>query len=140
MRSSLVALATLAACEGRATIRSCDQDLGGEYTAGDRRWMVIDHGEQLEIYPAFPDVPASSLEVAPRTLELWREGGVLRGATHRRYMQGAASCTAKLPATIARCADNTLEIVHAETAPPLGFAPCTWGRTDPARVERWTRR
>lgn len=139
MRLLLVALAVLTACEG-TTITSCDQDLGGEYAAGDRRWMVLDHGEQLEIYPAFPDVPVSSLEIAPRTIELWREGGVLRGATHRRYMQGAASCTARVPATIARCADNTLEIVHAETAPPLGFTPCTWGRADPARVERWTRR
>ncbi len=100
----------------------------------------MDHGEQLEIYPAFPDVPASNLEVAPRTIELWREDGVLRGNTHRRYMQGSSSCTAKVPATIARCADNTLEIVHAETVPPLSFTPCSWGRTEPARVERWTRR
>ncbi len=136
----LLAVAALTACEGRATITSCDQDLGGEYAVGDRRWIVMDHGEQLEIYPAFPDVPASNLEVAPRTLELWREDGMLRGKTHRRYMQGAASCTAKVSATIARCANNTLEIVHAETSPPLSFAPCTWGRTEPAQVERWMRR
>lgn len=135
----LLALA-LAGCDGRSAITSCEQDLGGEYAAGDRRWMILDHGELVEIYPVFPDVPASNLEVAPRMLELWREHGALRGNTHRRYMQGAASCIARVPATIARCADNTLEIVHAETAPPLGFAPCTWGRTEPAGVERWTRR
>jgi hypothetical protein len=134
-------LLALIGCDRRAPIATCDQDLSGEYVAGDRTWMIVDRGEQLDIYPLFRDVPSSSspLEVAPRTIELFREG-VPRGHTQRRYMQGANICIAKVPATIARCADDVLEVVHAETAPPLGFTPCQWGRTDPARVERWTRR
>lgn len=129
----------LIACD-RPRITSCDQDLGGEYAAGDRRWMVLDHGDSLEVYPVFPDAAASTLEVAPRWIELWREAGQLQGQTNRRYMSGAAMCTAHVPVTVARCTDNTLELVLAEPVPPLTFTPCTWGRTEPARVERWIRR
>lgn len=134
-----IALA-VAGCDRRPPITSCDQDLTGEYAAGEQRWMVTDRGGQLDVFPLFPDVPASVLEVAPRSIELARIGGTLRGHTRRRYMKGATSCIAKLPATIARCADDTLEVVHAETAPPLAFEPCQWGRTEPARVDHWQRR
>ncbi len=148
----LIALAC-AGCDRRATITSCDQDLTGEYAseatgeqvplgraAAEQHWMVVDHGARLEVFPLFADVPGGDLEIAPRTIELARtQDGTLRGDTRRRYMKGSASCVAKVPARIARCASDTLEIVHAETAPPLGFAPCQFGRTEPARVERWNR-
>lgn len=140
MTRALIALAVAAGCERRAPIESCAQDLEGVYQVGDRTWMVLDRGTQLDVYPLFRDLPASPLEVAPRSLELAREGGAIRGVTRRRYMRGADSCVAKLPATIARCAGDTLEVVHAETAPPLELAPCRWGTTEPARVERWRRR
>lgn len=137
----LTLLLELIACD-RPRITSCDQDLGGEYSAGDRRWVVIDHGESLEVYPVSPDVVPSTieLEIAPKWIELWREDGRLQGQANRRYMKAAAICTAHVPVTVARCADNTLDVVHAEPAPPLSFAPCAWGRTEPARVERWVRR
>ena len=45
----------------------------------------------------------------------------------------------QLPVRVARCADDTLEVVHADPPPPLSFAPCQFGRAEPARVERWRR-
>ena len=132
------------ACDRRAPITSCDQDLSGEYADGDRRWTVVDHGRQLDAFPGFADVPsAGGLEVAPRVLELYRAGAgpeeQLRGDVKRRYMKGALSCWSKLPVRVARCADDTLEVVHADPPPPLSFAPCQFGRAEPARVERWRR-
>lgn len=144
MRCALVAVAVLAGCDRRAPIETCDHQLTGEYAGEHGAWMILDQGQRLEAYPLFPDVPAArgeATEVAPRMIELARsaEGG-LEGDARRRYMKGATSCLAKVPVRIARCANDTLEVVHGDTAPPLGFAPCAWGRTEPARVERWTRR
>jgi hypothetical protein len=137
----VAAIAVFTGCDRRAPIDSCAADLTGEYDSAAGRWSITDRGHRLEVFPLFPDVPASELEVAPRVIELARtKDGTIRGEVRRRYMQAATSCVAKLPVRIARCADNALEVVHGDTAPPLGFAPCQWGRSEPARVERWTRR
>ncbi len=137
IRFAVIALAC-AGCDRRATIESCEQDLTGEYEADGRHWMVIDQGARLEVFPLFADVPPAEIEVAPRMIEFRRSpDGTLRGDTKRRYMKGSASCVTKLPARIARCAANTLEVVHAETTSPLAFSPCQFGQADPARVERW---
>ena len=138
-----------AGCDRRVPITSCEQDLTGEYAseqvpsgrdAAGQRWMVVDQGTHLEVFPLFADVPGD-LETAPRMIELRRtDDGTLRGDTKRRYMKGSASCVTKVPARIARCSADMIEIVHAETAPPLSFSPCVFGRAEPARVERWTHR
>ena len=49
-----VALA-IVACSRREPIGSCDDDLRGVYVAGDERWMMLDQGDALEVYPLFPD-------------------------------------------------------------------------------------
>jgi hypothetical protein len=142
----LAALIVLAACGGGAPIASCDDDLRGVYAAGDRRWMVIDRGATLEAYPLFPDgdgppeLPA--LVAAPRVIDLARggaDGAPLTGVLRRRYMRRAERCDAQLPVQVTRCAGDTLEIVLADPAPPISFAPCAWTQPGPSRVERWRR-
>ncbi len=141
MNARACLFALLVGCEHRAPITSCTQDLTGAYASGDRQWMVLDHGPTLEAFPLFPDVPgAGALEVAPSVIEWSREDAQIRGHVQRRYMQRADSCVAATPATIASCAGDQLEVVLAETSPPIGFAPCRWPRTEPSRRERWIRR
>jgi hypothetical protein len=143
MRLAVLALGVAAACDHRAPIASCAQDLTGVYgSSGERRWMVLDDGDTLEAFPLFPDVPASSfapLEVAPRVIELARVGPrpVIEGEVHRRYMQRADLCLARVHAAITRCAGDQLELVLADPPPPLSFAPCRWGGRAPTHVERW---
>jgi hypothetical protein len=157
------------ACDRRAPIASCDDDLRGVYRADDaggERWMVLDHRATLEAYPLFPDTAASpepeiappiapeiaprlALEIAPRVIDLARPSGgaaggsaasaQLDGTVRRRYLQRAARCDAQAPVRVTRCADDTLELVLTDPQPPLGFAPCTWPRAAASRVERWRR-
>jgi hypothetical protein len=139
-RAAIVA-AVLCACDRRAAITSCDDDLRGRWrTETGQTWMILDGGDALEIYPLFPDVPgdASDLEVAPRVIDLRRTPAGISGELHRRYLRRAAICDAKVPARITACGD-ALDLVFADPAPPVGFAPCAWGRTNPSRRERWHR-
>lgn len=136
MSRAALAVLWLAACGGRAPLADCDDDLGGVYTSGDARWMVLDLGTTVEAYPLFTDVPPGG-ETGPRMLELARP--TLAGTVRRRYMQQAARCDAAVPARITRCRGDTLELVLTEPAAPLGFAPCTWPRPAGSRVERWRR-
>jgi hypothetical protein len=138
-----LAVACLAACDQRAPITSCASNLAGEYVNGEQRWMILDHGTSIEAYPLFPDVPAGTpFEVAPRMIELRRtpNSPQLAGEVRRRYMTGTAMCTAKITARITACTNESLDIVLADTSPPLGFAPCQWPRSEPSRRERWIRR
>jgi hypothetical protein len=135
-----VALALLVACDRRAPIASCGEDLRGVYAAGDQRWMMLDTGDTLEAYPLFPDAPATpGLEVAPRVIDLTRTPDGLAGFVRRRYMQGTARCEAKVPVRVTACAADALELVVADPTPPLAFEPCSWPRREPSRVERWVR-
>lgn len=139
MRAALVV--ALAAC-GRPAIDSCEDRLDGIYTVDGKAWIVTDHriagkSRTLEAYPLFPDVPPSEgLEVAPRVIDFAAD---LSGVVRRRYMRGATGCTAKVPARITQCSAEGLEIVLADPAPPTGFVPCTFGRTEPSRREKWRR-
>jgi hypothetical protein len=135
-----LALLAWAACDRRVPITSCADDLSGEYANGDQRWMVLDRGSSLEAYPLFPDVPAGPLEVAPRVIELGRTGTQIAGEVRRRYMKATTICIAKLPARITACTDDSLELVFADTSPPLAFDPCRWPGPEPSRRERWMRR
>jgi hypothetical protein len=136
----------IAACR-RDPIASCDDDLRGVYLAASERWMVLDHGTTLEAYPLFPDgAPAAragdatALEIAPRVIDLERGSGApIEGTLHRRYLQRAEICDARVPVHITRCAGDTLELVLADPAPPIAFAPCTWPGPGPSRVVRWRR-
>jgi hypothetical protein len=141
VRRVALALACVAACDRRAPIASCADDLTGDYARGDRHWMILDRGATLEAYPLFPDVPAADdLEVAPRIVELGRSHGQLAGEVRRRYMKGSVACTAKVPARITSCTNDALELELADPSPPLAFAPCRWPPAEPSRPETWLRR
>ena len=141
-------------CSRRAPIGSCDDDLGGVYRpeGGDRgaRWMVLDRGAKLEVYPLFADADGPpDLVAAPRMIELARPAvGVasgaagrtgLEGTLRRRYMRRAQRCDARVPVHVTRCAGDTLELVLADAVPPVELAPCTWPAPAPSRLERWRR-
>jgi hypothetical protein len=102
--------------------------------------MIADDRDTLEIYPMFEDVPAagSGTVVAPRLIDLRRQP-TLAGEVHRRFMQGALVCEARAPIHVLRCAGDQLELVLADPAPPIGFAPCAWAGVAPSRRELWTR-
>jgi hypothetical protein len=163
-----VAVAAFAACDRRAPIASCDDDLRGVYVGGSERWMLLDNGPTLEAYPLFPDGSiADDLVVAPRVIDLERAGrlgdsrpgdshpgdshpddsrprepassATLRGTLHQRFMRRAERCDAHVPVEVARCAGDTLELVLADPSLPIGFAPCVWAGPGPSRIARWQR-
>ena len=129
------------ACGRRTPIASCDDNLRGVYTAGAERWMVLDNGSTLEVYPLFPDGDGPpDLVVAPRVIDFVRApGGELTGTLRRRYMRRAERCDAHVPVHVTRCAGDTLELVLADPAPPIELSPCTWPGPGPSRVEHWRR-
>ena len=135
-RALAVAVLLLVACNRRAAVTSCDDDLHGVWVAPDgARWDMLDHGATLEAYPMFDDAVA---EGAPRRIALERHQK-LAGEMMRRYTRGAESCEAHAPLRIAKCKDNELQVVLADPQPPLAFAPCTWGRPADSRLEHWHR-
>jgi hypothetical protein len=146
----LVAAAASAGC-GRRGLGSCDDDLRGMYTSGSERsperWMILDRGDALEAYAVFPDAdgPGShGVVAAPRELELHRgSGATIAGMVHRRYMRRAERCEARTEVHVVRCAGDAtgdmIELVLADPAPPLEFAPCTWPAPGASRVVRWRR-
>jgi len=163
-----VAVLALAACTGRASIETCDDDLRGVYAADGERWMVIDRGATLEAYPLMPDVALPDIlraepgvaatvgevprvEVTPRVIALTRTpdtathapddpgGSTIEGAVQRCYLRGEARCDARAAVSVTRCSRDTLELVVIDPAAPLDFAPCVWPTRSPARVARWRR-
>jgi hypothetical protein len=143
MRGAVLALAVavaVAACSHGPQLASCDDDLRGVYVADGERWMMLDRGATLEAYPMFPDGgPPGDLVIAPRVIDLERRGGALTGTLRRRYMRRAERCDAQLPVHVTSCAGETVTLVLADPAPPLGFSPCTWPGASPSRVVRWRR-
>ena len=141
----LAGMLALAACQRRAPLASCDDNLRGVYTAGPgdgaERWMILDSDDKLEAYPLFPDVDGPrELEIHPRRIDLTRATDpTLAGTVHRRYLRRADICEAQAPVHVTRCAGDTLELVLTEPAPPLGFSPCTWPGPAPSRLVRWQR-
>jgi hypothetical protein len=139
---ALAALAVAGACDRTEPIASCTDDLRGVYAVTGARWMVLDHRTTLEAYPLFDDAAgrrADGVEIAPRVLDLRRDGRTLAGSVRRRYLRGTDVCTARAPARVTRCAGDTLELVLGDPLPPLGFSPCAWPSPAPTRRERWIR-
>lgn len=143
IRAALAALGMLAAaCDRAPTITTCSDDLGGAWRdeATGHRWMILDTGAELEVYPLFPDVPPTpSLEVAPRVLDLARTGDQVTGDVKRRFMRGAEACIARAAVRVTTCSPDALELVLGEPSPPLAFAPCQAARPTGSHRERWRR-
>jgi len=152
------ALFVIAACSRREPIEGCDGDLRGVYVDkadAASRWMILDHGPTLEVYPLFPDGakpgPASAAgpasgdaaatEVAPRVIDFERAIGTptIDGTLRRRYQRGADLCDAHVPVHLTSCAGDVLQLVIADPAPPIRWAPCAWPGPGPSRVVRWRR-
>ncbi|MBL9018182.1 MAG: hypothetical protein JNL83_28605 [Myxococcales bacterium] len=128
------ALLLLAACGGKEPISSCADDLGGAWRAETgERWMIVDVGRRLEVYPLFDDtkLPGVTLEVGPRAIDLDSEHGDVK----RRF----GPCTGTAPAHLTSCAGDALELVLADPAPPIRVSPCAFGRPASSHRERWTR-
>jgi len=135
---SVVALVLGTACSTSTPLASCDDDLRGAWRdeASGVRWMILDRGASLEVYPLFADaVPAG----APRVIDLARGDGVVAGEVKRRFDHAADVCLARAPVRVTACHGDTLELVLADPVGPLGYAPCTWGTTAPSHRERWRR-
>ena len=130
------ALLLVAACGGAEPVTSCASALGGTWLSeSGERWMIVDTGKALEIYPLFDDtkLPGVTLEIGGRTIDLARE----RGAVKRRFTSGVGTCFATAPAHLVSCANDTLELVLSDPPLPIAFAPCAFGRPEPSRRERW---
>jgi hypothetical protein len=159
MRGLALAALSLCACDRRAPITACSDDLRGVYAVlpapgvpgatqhpdAAVRWMVLDNRRSLEVYPLFDDTVepapglAPGLEIAPRYFDLHRTPDGLVGEVRRRYLRGSERCDARAPARILACTSDTLELELADPTPPIGFAPCAWGQPAPTRRERWRR-
>jgi hypothetical protein len=122
----------LAACSREPT---CDDLHGVWRSESGERWMMLDDVGTLEAYPLFDDARSPG-EVAPRVIDLQRPA--LAGTQHRRYMRGADSCDDRVPVRVT-CTGATLDIVLADSTPPLSFAPCGWPHPGSSRHERWRR-
>jgi hypothetical protein len=135
---AVVAACCMAAAACGHHVRSCEDDLAGVYADDDgRRWMILDDGASLEGYPLFDDFHrGSGLEVAPRAIDFYRPE--LAGEVHRRYTRdpGGDTCTTRAPVRVTACADDQLELVLGDPAPPVRFAPCAQPAAD-SRAARW---
>jgi hypothetical protein len=135
LRAAVLVVA-LFGCDRRSTVTSCDGDLHGVWIAdGGARWSVIDYGKTLEAFPLFDDAVPSG---AARVIDLVRKDK-LAGEVKRRFMQRGDECVATAPIRIAKCKDDTLQVIVADPQPPLSFAPCSWGQAAESRVEHWRR-
>jgi hypothetical protein len=135
MRFGIAAILIVAACDRRAPIGGCDQRLAGAWTTPQGRWMIVDNGKTLEIYPLFDD---SIPDGAPRLIDLRRDGK-LAGDLQRRFMRRAVICEARAPVTVTACNDDTLQLVIGDVTAPLSYEPCAWPQQAPAHVELWRR-
>lgn len=129
-------LVAVAACDRRAPISSCEDDLHGVWiTPDDHRWMLLDNGATLEGYPLFDD---SVPDGAPRVIDLHR-GERFTGEVKRRFMKGATQCDAHAPIRIAKCKEDRLQLVISDVPTPLSMTPCQWPQPAEARFEHWRR-
>ena len=134
MRLAL-AVALLSACRHSAPA-ACTDDLHGVYvTPAGQRWMLLDNGATLELFPLFDD---SVPDGAPRVIDVAREH-TLGGDVKRRFMQRDVVCDARAPFHITACTADGVQVVIAEPAAPLAYSPCAWPPVPPSRVETWRR-
>ncbi|MFN0247447.1 MAG: hypothetical protein ACKV2T_11225 [Kofleriaceae bacterium] len=131
-----------AGCSSPPPLSTCADSLAGTWRSDGGEWMLLDRGASLEGYPLFDDSRTGdpTIAVAPRALDLLREGDVVDGRMTRRYTRGGDSCLAKVPFRVLSCAGSTLEVIFADTSPPMQFAPCVESaRSNPSRREKWER-
>jgi hypothetical protein len=128
---------SVAACDRRAEVTSCDDDLHGVWRSEehDTRWMILDNGPTIEAYPMFDDHIEGG---APRVIDL-RRGERFVGDVKRRFMSGGIECVASSPVRIAKCKTNALHVVIADPPSPLSFSPCTWPRPNEPELDHWHR-
>ncbi len=141
MNRIVLVLVLVVGCSRRAPIDSCADDLHGVWRDGSgAKWMLLDDGATLEAYPLFADSAGSGeLVGAPRAIDLTRAGDHVAGTIHRRYDRRTDTCEARAPIPVTACQDDALEAVITDPPAPLDVAPCRWGVTPLARVERWRR-
>ena len=136
VHAAMYVAACATACDRRAPIESCEENLHGVYaTPAGQRWMLLDNGPTLEAFPLFDD---SVPDGAPRVIDVRREGK-LAGEMKRRFMQRGAICEARASVTITACKADTLQVVLADVTSPLAYQPCSWGQPVPSGVEVWHR-
>jgi hypothetical protein len=144
MRAALAVV--VAACSpSPPSLASCADSIGGVWQdpAG-RRWSILDHGERLEIYPAFADTepPPGTLptdELAPRMIALSRAGDALTGVVRRRSMRAGIACDAVVTARVIACRGATLELAVPEPPAPTAYEPmCAFPDVALPAPARWT--
>jgi hypothetical protein len=132
----VVSAAALTTCDRRAQVTTCDDDLHGVWVTGQNtRWMILDNGPTIEAYPLFDDHVDGG---GPRVIDLSRSER-FTGEVKRRYNQGANECIASAPLRIAKCKENTLNVVIADPPSPLSFSPCAWPRPNESELDHWHR-
>ncbi|GEM_PF-1687920 len=141
----LLAIAVVAGCSQSAPpLATCADSVAGTWRTDAGEWMLIDRGAAIEGYPLFDDsrepTGDPAVVVAPRAIDLRREGDVITGEISRRYMRGGDACVAKVPVHVLSCSGAMLELVLADTSAPTQFAPCAEStRKNPSRREKWQR-
>lgn len=140
----LVIAFALAGCSSSPAMSTCADSVAGTWRGETGDWMLLDRGAALEGYPLFDDSREPSgdpaIVVAPRAIDLRRDGDEIRGEISRRYMRGGDACIAKVPFRVLACTAQTLEVILADTSPPTQFAPCIESaRKNPSRREKWQR-
>ncbi len=133
----------LAGCSSSPQLSTCADSLAGTWRAESGDWMLVDRGRTLEGYPLFDDsheIADRVLVVAPRVIDLRRDGDAVTGEISRRYMTGGDACVTTVPFRVLSCSGHTIEVILADSSPPTRFAPCAESsRTNPSRREKWRR-
>ena len=144
MRAAWLVTIALFGCRETPSIATCADSLQGVWRDEQgREWSILDHGPTLEIYPVFADgaPPGTPLdvEVAPRVIDLTRNGYEVKGRLHRRFMRGSKECEPGLPVWIGYCRGNTINLELAEPPVPSNFDPCELPTSPMPAKTGWTR-
>jgi hypothetical protein len=141
----LVIAAALAGCSSSPPpMATCADSLAGTWRGESGEWMLLDRGSALEGYPLFDDSrePGAdpTIVVAPRAIDLRRQGDAVSGEISRRYTRAGDACTARVPFRVLTCSGQTIDVILADTSSPTQFTPCTESaRKNPSRREKWQR-
>lgn len=144
MRALAIAVIVAGCSTAPPPLATCADSLQGVWRSDAGDWMLIDRGASLEGYPLFDDSHEAAADpaivIAPRALDLRREGDEVGGDISRRYMRGGDACIVKVPLHVIACTGTTIELVLADTSAPPQFTPCAESsRKNPSRREKWQR-